>query len=235
MRDLHDDERDERRMLPAPDTFDFDAQVASAEANADATQLAESLSQIIGGQHQVMAGFRRFETLLAERARADSQQIAALSRLIVTPEDLCLASREGARLGVDGALHQTIQRIAVAVQKVGAVEDRLISDMQERRGERERWVRATTLTALGAVAAMLTSGVVGSRTGEKAGEAHGYAKARNEIAAADWTNKPPGRFARTLDHSGMLARMIDCVGDGYTKERRQGRDVCFTTRGWYVP
>jgi hypothetical protein len=235
MRDLHDDERDERRMVPAPDTFDFEAQVASAEANADAAQLAESLSQIIGGQHQVMAGFRRFETLLAERARADSQQVAALSRLIVTPEDLSLASREGARLGVDSALHQAIQRITVAVQKVGAIEDRLITDTQERRGERALWVQATTLAALGAVIAMLTFGLVGMRIGDKAGEAHGYAKARDEAAAASWANTDTGKFARSLYQAGILENMRDCKSDGYTRRQDRKRVACFTKQGWYLP
>src|SRR6478752_1488318 len=233
MRDLHDDERDERRIVLASDDFDFDAQVASAEANADAAQLAESLSQIIGGQHQVMAGFRRFETLLAERTRADSQHVAALSKLVVTPKDLSLASHEGARLGVDGALREAIQRITVAVQKVGAVEDRLIRDMQERRGERERWVGATTLAALGAVAAMLTFAAVGTGAGERAGEAKGYAKARDEAAAASWANTDTGKFARSLHQAGILENMRDCKSDGYTRYRVGKRVACFTKRGWY--
>lgn len=234
MLDAREAARDPRLADTTTDPFDFDAHVASAELDANAAQLTESLSQIIGGQHQVMAGFRRFETLIAEKARTDSQQTAALAKLIVTPDDLCQASYEGASQGVENSLHQAVQRITVATQRVGQVETRLVADAQARHSERSQWVRATSAAALGSVIAMLIAAVTGAYVGERSGRAKGYASARDEIAAATWANTAPGRFARHLDQGGMLGRMMECEGEGFTRARHNNRAACFTTLGWYL-
>ena len=235
MRSRIPDDRDERRGLDFDASYDFDANVASTEAEANAAQLDAALAQIIGGNHQVLAGFRRFEAQLAERAREDSRQVAALSKIVVTPDDVTHAAYRGAAAGVQQQHGDDIRQVTDTVQQVETVAKRLIENAKEERTERRLWVEATMYAACAAAAAILIAGTVGYFVGSDSGAREGYAAARDEKAAASWAMTSPGRFALELDRAGVLDRMRTCDTEGFIRKKGQGRAACFTTRGWYLP
>lgn len=235
MRDRLPDDRDERRGLDSDARYDFDADVASTEAEANAAQLDAALAQIIGGNHQVLAGFRRLEAQLAERAREDTRHVAALSKIVIAPSDLTNAAYHGAVAGVQQQHGDDIRQVSDTAQQVEAIAKRLIENAREERGERRLWVHATLYAACGAAAAIVVAGAVGYVVGSDSGARKGYAAARNEAAAASWAMTSSGRFAQTLDRAGVLDRMRTCDTEGFARKKRQGRAVCFTSNGWYLP
>lgn len=235
MRDQLPDDRGERRGLDSDARYDFDADVASAEAEANAAQLDAALAQIIGGNHQVLAGFRRFEAQLAERAREDTRHVAALSKIVIAPGDVTNAAYRGAAAGVQQQHGDDIRQVADTVQQVETVAKRLIENAKEERIERRLWVEATMYAACAAAVAILIAGTVGYFVGSDSGARDGYAAARDEKAAASWAMTSSGRFALELDRAGVLDRMRTCDTEGFIRKKRQGRAACFTTRGWYLP
>lgn len=235
MRDRLPDDRDEHRGLDSDAPYDFDADVASAEAEANAAQLDAALAQIIGGNHQVLAGFRRFEAQLAERAREDTRHVAALSKIVIAPGDVTNAAYHGAAAGVQQQHGDDIRHVSDTVQQVETVAKRLIENAKEERTERRLWVEATMYAACVAAVAILVAGTVGYFIGSDSGAREGYAAARDEKAAASWAMTSSGRFALELDRAGVLDRMRTCDTEGFIRKKRQGRAACFTTRGWYLP
>lgn len=235
MRSRTPDDRDDRRDLDAFAPYDFDADVASTEAEANATQLDATLAQIIGVNHQVLAGFRRFDAQLAERAREDSRHVAALSKIVVAPSDVTDAACRGAAAGVQLQLGDDIQQVADTVQQVVALAKRLMENAKADRIERRLWVDATMYAACASAVAILVAGTVGYSVGSDSGAREGYAAARNEEAAASWAASSSGRFALALDRAGVLDRMRTCDAEGFVRKKRQGRAACFTTSGWYLP
>lgn len=234
------DGREEGREFEPDLRHDFDADAASAEVAANAAQLEAALAQIIGGNHQVMAGFRRLEAQLAERAREDSRHIAALSKIVVAPADLTSAAYHGAAAGVQQQHSETIRRVSETIKQVEAVANRLVENAEQERGERRLWITATMYAAIGAASAILLGVIGGYYVGTDAGTARGYAAARDEVAAASWANTTNGRFARKLDRDGALQLMRTCAGQNWRQTRQDGRRVCFAgdkagTQGWYLP
>jgi len=235
MRSPFPDDRDERRDLDAAPRYDFDADVVSAEAEANAAQLDAALAQIIGGNHQVLAAFRRLEAQLAERAREDTRHVAALSKIVIAPGDVTNAAYHGAVAGVQQQHGDDIRQVSGTAQKVEAVARRLIENAKEERSERHLWVEATMYAACAAAVAILVAGTVGYFIGSDSGAREGYAAARDEKAAASWAMTSSGRFALELDKAGVLGRMRTCDAEGFTRRKHQGRTACFTTKGWYLP
>lgn len=235
MRSRFPDDRDERRNLDAGAPYDFDANVASTEADANAAQLDAALAQIIGGNHQVLAGFRRFEAQLAERAREDSRHVAALSKIVVAPEDIAHAAYSGAAAGIQQQHGDDIRKVSDTAQQVESVARRLIENAKEERSERRIWVVASMYAACAAAVAILAAGTVGYFIGSDSGAREGYAAARDEQAAASWAMTSSGRFALELDKNGVLDRMRTCDAEGFTRTKHQGRAACFTKTGWYLP
>lgn len=229
------DDRDERRDLDAAPQYDFDADVVSAEAEANATQLDAALAQIIGGNHQVLAAFRRLEAQLAERAREDTRHVAALSKIVIAPEDVTNAAYHGAVAGVQQKHGDDIRQVSDTAQQVETVARRLIENAKEERSERRLWVEAAMYAASGAAVAILVAGTVGYFIGSDSGAREGYAYARDEKAAASWAMTSSGRFALELDKAGVLDRMRTCDAEGFIRRKHQSRDACFTTTGWYLP
>ena len=235
MRSRLPDDRDERRDVGANCQYDFDADVASTEAEANAAQLDAALAQIIGGNHQVLAGFRRLEAQLAERAREDTRHVAALSKIVIAPGDVTNAAYHGAVAGVQQQHGDDIQQVSNTVQQVETVAKRLIENAKEERTERRIWVEATMYAACAAAVAIFAAGTVGYFIGSDSGAREGYAAARDEQAAASWAMTSSGRFALELDKAGVLDRMRTCDAEGFTRRKHQSRAACFTTKGWYLP
>lgn len=235
MRSRVPDGRDVRRDLIADFECDFDAEVASIEAAASAAQLEATLAQIIGGNHQVLAGFRRLESQLAERAREDTRHVAALSKIVIAPNDVSKAAYQGAVAGVQEQNADDIKHVSDTVNRVEAVARRLIENGKKERSERRIWVEATMYAACAAVLAILFAGGIGYVLGSDSGAKKGYAVARDEEAANSWATTSAGRFALELDKAGILDRMRTCNSEGFTSRKHQGRSACFTTKGWYLP
>src|SRR3546814_1966089 len=65
----------------------------------------------------------------------------------------------------------------------------------------------------------------GYHLGNGAGEASGYARARDEVAAASWANTVNGKLARQLDQASTMTipAIAGCPkGNGGHSEKRQG-------------
>ena len=81
--------------------------------------------------------------------------------------------------------------------------------------------------------------------GDEAGDASGYARARDEVAAASWANTPNGKLARQLDQASTMTipDIAGCPkGNGWHSEKREGVRYCFATNanaksitGWPMP
>src|SRR3546814_19607302 len=58
-----------------------------------------------------------------------------------------------------------------------------------------------------------------------AGEASGYARARDEVAAASWANTVNGKLARQLDQTSTstIPLIAHCSGKGWSKTKQDGQ------------
>jgi hypothetical protein len=85
---------------------------------------------------------------------------------------------------------------------------------------------------------LVIAGVAGYNSGKDAGNAFGYAQARDEIAASAWANTPDGKMAYRLAKAGSLEYLVNCNRPGWQKEN----GVCYVfplkdgkTYGWILP
>ena len=235
MRSRMTDERDERRDFDADARRDFDNEFISADAEANAVQLDSSLAQIIGVNHQVLAGLRRLDAQLAERARDETRHVATLSKIVIAPHEVTSAAYNGAVAGVQQQHATAIRQVADTARKVEDVAGRLVENAKVERVERRLWVDASMCAACGAAVAIVIAGAAGYLVGSDSGAQRGYAAARDEEAAASWATTASGRFAMTLHDAGVLDEMRTCDSTGFTRTKRKGQTVCFTTSGWYLP
>lgn len=90
------------------------------------------------------------------------------------------------------------------------------------------------------VAGLLTvfAGGTGYLVGKNAGNAMGYADAREEIAAAAWANTPEGRTAYQLAKAGSIEKLARCNRPGW----KVTSGVCYVfaakdgnVYGWQIP
>lgn len=114
---------------------------------------------------------------------------------------------------------KTLNSVATAVATKSAVQ----------------WIIGGVLLA-GALA--VVAGWIGYSKGEDAGNAFGYAQARDEIAAAAWANTPDGKLAFKLAKSGSLEYLVNCSRPGWEKVN----GVCYPNAlkgegvyGWHLP
>src|SRR3546814_15252857 len=82
--------------------------------------------------------------------------------------------------------------------------DRLAADTADRRAHeqrRRRWDRWWNGALAGFALLVPIAGGYGYYLGNGAGEAQGYARARDETAAASWANTTNGKLARRIDQA----------------------------------
>ena len=98
-----------------------------------------------------------------------------------------------------------------------------------------KWIMGGVLMA-GALAA--AAGWVGYNSGKDAGNAYGYAQARDEVAAMAWANTPDGKMAYRLAKAGSLEYLVNCNRPGW----KIANGVCYVyplkegkTYGWHLP
>lgn len=245
----HDDPRlnlQRGKTVAAAEQFDlrdFDIHVDEAQNQVEAAQLALSLTQILGAQHEIKAALQRLDLVSASREKNEAQRAASLAKLVISPAELAEAAHRGAHVGSSAAMAEVSQRVDAAAKAVRTVNERLERDARHQAEERGRWGQWAICAAIGAATAILAGVFSGYMVGEDAGAAKGYAKARDEIAAASWANTDNGAFARQLDREGSLQQIRDCSGQQWRIQKVKGRRVCFagdappgqSLQGWYVP
>src|SRR3546814_21197635 len=85
----------------------------------------------------------------------------------------------------------------------------------------------------------------GYHLGNGAGEASGYARARDEVAAVSWANTVNGKLARRIDQASekTIPAIAACPTDhGWKRDKRDRAYRCFgattdakTYTGWLLP
>lgn len=156
-------------------------------------------------------------------------EIADAARAII--EDF----RHAAGAQAEAASAQAQADLAAAVSTVAQDVAKQVS-----KKSMYRWAAA----AAGVITvALLAVGIAGYTAGHDAGEARGYAAARNEAAAASWGATPEGLAAYEMHRNGALGMLQNCAGGGWKKsddgdfcypfaEQRDGQSY---TVGWRLP
>jgi hypothetical protein len=78
---------------------------------------------------------------------------------------------------------------------------------------------------------------VGVSVGDSAGRQDGYAKARDEKAAADWANTAECKLAQSLAAAGSLHDLAACSGKGWKRREAGCVPKCEKgfVDGWRLP
>jgi hypothetical protein len=134
------------------------------------------------------------------------------------------------------------RRIDADTAAHAALNDRLAADAADRRVHelrRRRWDRWWNGALAGFALLVPVALGYGYHLGNGAGEASGYARARDEVAAASWANTVNGKLARQLDQTSTstIPLIANCSGKGWSKTKQDGQRVCYAapTTGWYRP
>ena len=237
-----------------------------ARGAADAAQAHSFFSHLDTNIQRVLAGFGTLRDLVsdvrasladaaardAQRAEDEEARDKAIAARLVDPAALEARAEAGARHGaadgLAGAAETLRRRIDADTAAHTALADRLAADVADRRayemGRRRRdgWWNG----ALAAFALLVPVALgCGYYLGDEAGDASGYARARDEVAAASWANTPNGKLARQLDQASTMTipDIAGCPkGNGWHSEKRQGVRYCFATNanaksitGWAMP
>ena len=237
-----------------------------ARGAADAAQAHSFFSHLDTNIQRVLAGFGTLRDLVsdvrasladaaardAQRAEDEEARDKAIAARLVDPAALEARAEAGARHGaadgLAGAAETLRRRIDADTAAHTALADRLAADVADRRayemGRRRRdgWWNG----ALAAFALLVTVALgCGYYLGDEAGDASGYARARDEVAAASWANTPNGKLARQLDQASTMTipDIAGCPkGNGWHSEKREGVRYCFATNanaksitGWAMP
>ena len=156
-----------------------------------------------------------FETLVTD-----------LTAALKVDADAHIAATREANARLNTLLHAAADRQSQAIDHINRTE-------QARQSLAERFNR--TWIAGGALIALLVllAGSLGYWQGSSVGQANGYADARDEVAAASWAGTQDGKRARKLDriNPGLLDKLLDCTGQGWTKHRSNGRKACYPGSG----
>lgn len=237
-----------------------------ARGAADAAQAHSFFSHLDTNIQRILAGFGTLRDLVtdvrasladaaakdAQRAEDEEARDKAIAARLVDPAALEARAEAGARHGaadgLAGAAETLRRRIDADTAAHTALADRLAADVADRRtyemGRRRRdgWWNG----ALAAFALLVPVALgCGYYLGDEAGDASGYARARDEVAAASWANTPNGKLARQLDQVSTMTipDIAGCPkGNGWHSEKRQGVRYCFATNanaksitGWPMP
>lgn len=233
---------------------------------ADAAQAHSFFSHLDTNIQRVLAGFGTLRDLVADvrasladaaardtqRAEDEEARDKAIAARLVDPAALEARAEAGARRGATdglaGAGEALRRRIDADTAAHAALADRFAADAADRRAHeqrRRRWDRWWN-GALAAFALLVPiAGGYGYYLGNGAGEAQGYARARDETAAASWANTANGRLARRIDQASeqTIPAIAACPKDhGWKREKHDGAYWCFganpdakTYSGWLLP
>ncbi len=237
-----------------------------ARGAADAAQAHSFFSHLDTNIQRILAGFGTLRDLVtdvrasladaaardAQRAEDEEARDRAIAARLVDPAALEARAEAGARHGaadgLAGAAETLRRRIDADTAAHTALADRLAADVADRRAyemrrrQRDRWWNG----ALAVFALLVPFSLgYGYHLGNGAGEASGYARARDEVAAASWANTANGKLARRIDQASeqTIPAIGTCPKDhGWKREKRDGAYWCFganpdrkTYNGWLLP
>ena len=182
-----------------------------ARGAADAAQAHSFFSHLDTNIQRILAGFGTLRDLVsdvrasladaaardAQRAEDEEARDKAIAARLVDPAVLAARAEAGARHGaadgLAGAGETLRRRIDADTAAHAALADRLAADAADRRAHelrRRRWDRWWNGALAGFALLVPLSLGYGYHLGNGAGEAEGYARARDETAAASWGSVP---------------------------------------------
>lgn len=239
---------------------------ARARGEADAAQAHSFFSHLDTNIQRVLAGFGTLRDLVADvrasladaaardaqRAEEEKARDKAIAARLVDPEALErraeAGGRQGAREALSGAARELKQQIEADATARNALIDRFANDAADRRAHEARRRRGDRWWngGLAAFALLVPLSLgYGYHLGNGAGDAEGYARARDEVAAASWANTPNGKLARQLDQASQqtIPDIAGCPKDrGWHSEKANGHRWCYgfsssakMTNGWMLP
>jgi len=237
-----------------------------ARGAADAAQAHSFFSHLDTNIQRILAGFGTIRDLVADvrasladaaardaqRAEAEEARDKAIAARLIDPDALArhaeAGGRQGAREALSGAAGELKRQIEADATARNALIDRFANDAADRRAHEMRRRRQDGWWngALAAFALLVPVALgYGYHLGNGAGEASGYARARDEVAAASWANTPNGKLARQLDQASeqTIPAIAACPKDhGWHSEKANGHRYCYGTSstakmisGWVLP
>ena len=237
-----------------------------ARGAADAAQAHSFFSHLDTNIQRILAGFGTLRDLVsdvrasladaaardAQRAEAEEARDKAIAARLIDPDALAAHSKAGARQGAAEAFLAAaaeLKRQAEADTAArAALNDRFAADAADRRAHetrRRQWNRWWNGALAGFALLVPIAGGYGYYLGNGAGEASGYARARDEVAAASWANTTNGKLARQLDQASeqTIPAIAACPEErGWHSEKANGRRWCYgfssatkMTHGWVLP
>ena len=233
---------------------------------ADAAQAHSFFSHLDTNIQRVLAGFGTLRDLVADvrasladaaardtqRAEDEEARDKAIAARLVDPAALEARAEAGARRGATDGLAGAGEALQRRIQAATAAQDDLIgrfaNDAADRRAHeqrRRRWERWWNGALAGFALLVPIAGGYGYYLGNRAGEASGYARARDETAAANWANTVNGKLARRIDQASeqTIPAIAACPKDhGWHSEKANGHRYCYGTSstakmisGWVLP
>jgi hypothetical protein len=237
-----------------------------ARGAADAAQAHSFFSHLDTNIQRILAGFGTLRDLVtdvrasladaaardAQRAEDEEARDKAIAARLVDPAVLAARAEAGARHGaadgLAGAGETLRRRIDADTAAHVALNDRFAADAADRRAHelrRRRWDRWWNGALAGFALLVPVALGYGYHLGNGAGEASGYARARDEVAAASWANTANGKLARQIDQASeqTIPAIATCPKDaGWRREKREGAYWCFganpdrkSYNGWLLP
>ncbi|WP_242154644.1 hypothetical protein [Sphingomonas sp. BAUL-RG-20F-R05-02] len=240
--------------------------VERTRSTADFAQFFKLISSLETGMQRILASFGMIRDLAADsrasvaEAAADAAKRAEeqkardklITERLIDPDQLARHAEAGARQGARDALAGTAREWTRQLEsdaqgrEISARQD--AADRAERRADelRRRRQDGWRNGAIIAIALLIpTAYGYGHYGGTQTGEASAYARARDEVAAANWANTPNGKLARQLDQASeqTIPAMAECPEDhGWHSEKADGRRWCYgfsksakMVSGWALP
>ena len=242
-RDDRSDDDDSGKLDFNPDAFGtMDAFAAPDAVDTDTAELQRFMTRTLHGLATIEANGIKLSANLADWLAKAVERDKVIATRLIDPNQLAAHAAAGAKLATETMLGTFRDENAAEAAERKALVARLDADSRARQALRDRQVRDARIAAgIGAAAALLVvaAGWVGYDKGRDAGDASGYARARDETAAVSWANTPNGKAARQLDAIGpnIIPMIANCSGQGWIKTKQNGRRVCFggagAVTGWF--
>lgn len=240
-----------------------------ARGEADAAQAHSFFSHLAGDVQRILAGiagiagFRELGADIrarladsaakdAKRAEEEAARDKAIAARLIDPDTLARHGEAGARQGAREALASTVtemrRQLAADADARELLSRQIANDHADRRAHEVRTRQHDRLWygALAGFALLIPVALgYGYHFGDDAGDASGYARSRDEVAAASWANTPNGKLARQIDQASQLTlpAIANCPDEnGWHSVKQNGRRVCYGTSstakmitGWTLP
>ena len=245
---------------PPPTTAD------RMRSTADFAQFFKLISALETGMQRILSNFGMVRDVAAD-ARANVAEAAAvaakhaeeqaardkvIAERLIDPEQLGAYAAAGAKIGVKEAIGETVarleRRIDTDAEERYDFSRQIAADQANRRAHDARHHlhdRLRNAAILGLALLIPASFGLGAYFDHQPAEAEGYARARDEVAAASWANTDNGKLARKIDQASQetLPAIANCPKDhGWERQKRQGVRYCFGTNpngksvnGWPLP